>query len=209
MTDGTTSTRTALVPLILRIALGAIFIFHGVDKVTGPGTDWGASWATRLWQQERQPPGEVLTRLNLLATDTDEKRQMVKEAQTALGLAYAHAEPELPPGLQPHLSQLAVAWGELLCGLLLIAGLFTRVAALLMIVVQVGAIWTLTWDRGFTFASGGGYEYNLALLAMCVVLLLTGSGPLMAVDHWLFARRKPAAAAVPPPAKAEPAQPIV
>jgi uncharacterized membrane protein YphA (DoxX/SURF4 family) len=206
MTDGT-STRTALVPLILRAALGAIFIFHGIDKITGPENDWGANWATHLWHQDRQPPTDVLRRLNMLADGTDdEKRQMVKDAYTTLGLAYTHSESQLPSGLEPFWAQLAVAWGELMCGIFLIAGMFTRLAALLMIVVQLGAIWTLTWDRGFTFASGGGYEYNLALLAMCIVLLLTGSGRLLSVDQTLFTSRKPVKATA--TATPEPAHPV-
>jgi putative oxidoreductase len=31
-------------PLLLRLALAAIFIFHGMDLVGGPDKDWGANW---------------------------------------------------------------------------------------------------------------------------------------------------------------------
>jgi uncharacterized membrane protein YphA (DoxX/SURF4 family) len=43
-----------------------------------------------------------------------------------------------------------------------------------MIIIQV-AIITLTWYRGFSFA-GGGLEYNIALIAMCLALIYLGSG---------------------------------
>jgi putative oxidoreductase len=39
----TNFTKNALVPLLLRLALAAIFIFHGLNMV-GPDQGWGASW---------------------------------------------------------------------------------------------------------------------------------------------------------------------
>jgi putative oxidoreductase len=81
-----------------------------------------------------------------------------------------------------------VAWGELIGGIALLVGLLTRLSAAAMIAIQVGAIATVTWARGFSFAAGGGYEYNLALLGMCVALLLTGGG-YYSVDRCLTGRR--------------------
>src|SRR5437660_368382 len=46
--------------------------------------------------------------------------------------------------------QAAVAWGELICGILLVLGLFTRLAALGLIAVMVGAIYKVTWRLDFT-----------------------------------------------------------
>ena len=34
--------RNTLVPLVLRLALAAIFIYHGLDKVSGKNNEWGA-----------------------------------------------------------------------------------------------------------------------------------------------------------------------
>ena len=40
----TTFAKQALVPLLLRLALAAVFIFHGLALVGGPDKGWGASW---------------------------------------------------------------------------------------------------------------------------------------------------------------------
>jgi putative oxidoreductase len=101
---------------------------------------------------------------------------------------------ETPPQtLEHHAAQLAVAWGELLGGIALLFGFLTRIAAAGLLIIQVGAIYTVTWARGFSFDAGGGYEYNLALLAMCLTLMLSGGGAL-SLDRLLWRRRdrKPA-----------------
>jgi putative oxidoreductase len=38
--------KNVLVPLLLRLALAAVFIFHGVHMVSGPDHEWGAAWMT-------------------------------------------------------------------------------------------------------------------------------------------------------------------
>src|SRR5262249_7199983 len=70
--------------------------------------------------------------------------------------------------------QLIVAWGEFAGGVALLLGFLTRLAALGEFVIQVGAIYVVTWVRGFSFAAGGGYEYNVVLLASCLALVLAG-----------------------------------
>ena len=101
----------------------------------------------------------------------------------------------MPPYLQA-----TVAWGELLCGVALLIGLATRVAAMGIIVVMIGAIFMVTWKNPFTsletsrgFLVEVGYEYNYAIIAMCASLVVLGAGVLSA-DHFLW-RRKPATAA--------------
>lgn len=37
--------KLTLVPLVLRLGLAAVFIFHGLGKITPPEKDWGATWA--------------------------------------------------------------------------------------------------------------------------------------------------------------------
>jgi uncharacterized membrane protein YphA (DoxX/SURF4 family) len=41
----------------------------------------------------------------------------------------------------------------------------------------------------FTEVTGAGVEYNLAIVAMCLVLILTGPGPL-SIDSWQARWRK-------------------
>jgi putative oxidoreductase len=36
--------KNALVPVLLRFALAAVFIFHGLSLVSAEGNDWGARW---------------------------------------------------------------------------------------------------------------------------------------------------------------------
>jgi putative oxidoreductase len=77
-----------------------------------------------------------------------------------------------------------VCFFEFLGGIGLILGLFTRLAALAVAVVMVGAIAKVHWPHGFflnwsqTPDTGHGYEANLAFLAMAVACLLAGGGAL-------------------------------
>jgi putative oxidoreductase len=72
---------------------------------------------------------------------------------------------------------------ELLCGLLLVAGLFTRLAALLLACNMVGAIVTAGVQEGGTFNLG----VAPAMLVAMVFLLWAGCGAL-AVDNRLHAQ---------------------
>jgi putative oxidoreductase len=45
----------AITPLILRLALAAVFIFHGLEKVS-PEVDYGASWGAKM----PDPPHRML-----------------------------------------------------------------------------------------------------------------------------------------------------
>jgi putative oxidoreductase len=108
---------------LLRAALAAVFIYHGLDKVQQE-KNFGGNWA-----------GDML----------------------------------------PMVLQFLVAWGELLCGVAIALGLLTRVAALGIIVIMVGAIFTVTGQKGFSMV-GGGFEYNYVLILVAGALALTGAG---------------------------------
>ena len=91
-------------------------------------------------------------------------------------------------------SQLCVTYGELICGGVLLFGLFSRVAVLGIIVIQVGAIVLQTgqWDfintdyfpPNASFTPTGA-EYNIALIIMCLAVLAIGSGK-VSLDYLLF-----------------------
>jgi putative oxidoreductase len=131
------TTRNNLVALVLRLGLGAIFLFHGWNKLDLDHGRWGADWTAAYWGSHLgQPMPEALGYLWL---------------------------------------QLAVAWGEFLGGIFLLLGLFTRVAAVGMIVIQAGAIAMVTHALGF-FAQGGGWEYNFLLIAACLAQFVVGGG---------------------------------
>jgi putative oxidoreductase len=121
--------KNTLNPLLLRLMLAAIFIFHGYALVGGEGHQWGANW-----------------------------------------------NPSLPVP-----AQVAVAWGQLLGGIAFALGFLTRLAALGIIVIMAGAIATVHWPHGFDVVKGG-FEYNAAIIVMCLCLVLGGPGPL-AIDR--------------------------
>jgi uncharacterized membrane protein YphA (DoxX/SURF4 family) len=173
-----------LAPLILRLALGVIFIYHGNQKVFGPNTELGAAWAEAERTRQGAIPREILDRVDKVdVTDAEAKAQL----KAGLAKTYSEQAPPLPASLNWHAAQYAVAWGELLGGVALLLGFMTRVAALGLIVIQIGAIATVTSGRGFSFTQGGGYEYNIALLAALAALVIMGGGT-WAVDR--FFRRK-------------------
>lgn len=127
--------RNVLAPLILRLGLAIIFVYHGMSKL-GPANDWGLAWNKEL-----------------------------------------HAAIQAP-----------VAWGEFLGGLALALGFLVRPAALGLGVIMIGAIATVHPANGFD-ARNNGSEYNFCLLAVCLAVMLLGSGPL-ALDHWLWPKKR-------------------
>jgi putative oxidoreductase len=133
----TATTRNNIVALVLRLGLGAIFLWHGWNKLDLVHGGWGVDWTAKYW-------------------DTHIGQKM-PEAMTYLWL------------------QFLVSWGEFLGGIFLLLGLFTRISALCMIAIQVGAIWMVTYAQGF-FARGGGWEYNFVLIAACLAQFVVGGG---------------------------------
>ena len=83
-----------------------------------------------------------------------------------------------------------VCFFELFGGIGLVLGLLTRLSALAVAIVMVGAIAKVHWANGLfinwslTPNKGHGYEANLGFLAMAVACLLAGGGAL-ALDAWL------------------------
>jgi putative oxidoreductase len=73
---------------------------------------------------------------------------------------------------------------ELIGGILLMLGLGIRIIAGTFAAIMVGAIFTVKLKSGFV----GGYEFDLALLAMSLHLLLS-SNQFLAMDN-VFVRRE-------------------
>jgi putative oxidoreductase len=74
---------------------------------------------------------------------------------------------------------------ELIPGIALLAGLFTRYMALFLAVVMAGAIFAVHMQYGFFLPNG--VEFAFALLAANLTLLVGGPGAL-ALDEWLKRR---------------------
>jgi putative oxidoreductase len=67
------------------------------------------------------------------------------------------------------------AFTELVGGILIIAGFFTRGAAALLLVLMVVATVKVHLSKGF-FLAKGGLEYNLLIMCSLVVLVLLRAG---------------------------------
>ena len=76
--------------------------------------------------------------------------------------------------------QIPIALAEMVPGILLLIGIFTRMSASLLSIVMIGAIFyvkqagSLTGERGF--------ELDLILLASCLVVIVAGPGR-VSVSH--------------------------
>jgi len=89
-------------------------------------------------------------------------------------------------GLPPELAYAVIA-AEVLGGIALILGLWTRVVALAVVPILLGAIFTVHGAAGFFFSNaGGGWEYPAFWGVTLVVQALLGDGA--------FALRLPRAA---------------
>jgi putative oxidoreductase len=67
--------------------------------------------------------------------------------------------------------------------LLFVLGLVTPLAALLIVSTQIVAIATTHWKNGF-WNGGGGWEFNLVLIAGMLAVCATGPGR-FSLDRWL------------------------
>ena len=85
----------------------------------------------------------------------------------------------------PGFMAYVVALIELVGGIALILGLGTKIAAILMGIIMLGAIFTAKLSLGFL----NGYVYDLVLLVISIHLVLNGS-KLYSLDQLLFKGRK-------------------
>ncbi len=114
------------------------------------------------------------------------------------GLAGTHAGFVNHVGLSPVIAAIAMAL-EILGTFGLILGLFTRAAALAIIGVMLGAIFTVHLPNGFFMnfsgkQAGEGFEYHLLAIALGLVCLIAGGGR-VSVDRAIEDRRHPPLAA--------------
>ncbi len=95
--------------------------------------------------------------------------------------------PDAPDFIKPLPAavQLAVAWSELIGGIALGLGLLTRLAALGVAGIMVGTIYWLTGAQGFK----SGWDYNFAVIVMCLALMISGGGTL-AIDQVIRIKRR-------------------
>jgi putative oxidoreductase len=130
--------RTAIVTIIMRVVLGIIFVFHGVDKF-----QMGLS-NVEAWFSSIGIPGF---------------------------LAYV------------------VAVLELVGGVMLILGLFTRYVSGLFVVLLIGAIITAKLSGGLLGnGQGAGYELDLGFILVSLYLVVADRTP-FSVDRFIMSKR--------------------
>lgn len=79
-------------------------------------------------------------------------------------------------GLPGWLAYVTIAW-EVLGGVALVLGIWPRLAALALIPVLLGAIFTVHGPAGFFFTNpNGGWEFLALWIAALLALALTGDG---------------------------------
>ncbi len=78
---------------------------------------------------------------------------------------------------QPEFWAYVAAYVELLGGLCLILGIFTKVAAILLAALITVATVKVHLKNGF-FMGNGGWEYNFVIMSALIALLLGGPGKL-------------------------------
>lgn len=67
------------------------------------------------------------------------------------------------------------AYGEMIFGITLILGIYTKVSALAAFVFMLFAIYLVHWEKGF-FVNKGGYEYALVLAIASLSLYFSDGG---------------------------------
>lgn len=100
--------------------------------------------------------------------------------------------------IPPPLAALAIA-AEIGGSFALILGLFTRVAALAIISVMIGAIVIVHLPNGFFMnfsgkQAGEGFEYHLLAITLGLVCIAAGGGR-VSIDRAIMNRRRPVATA--------------
>jgi putative oxidoreductase len=80
----------------------------------------------------------------------------------------------------------AAAWTMFLGGLAILAGLFTRWAAIGILAVMVYAVFGIHWANGFA-AERGGWEPAATYATLCLCLMAVGPGSL-SLDRLFFGK---------------------
>jgi putative oxidoreductase len=110
----------------------------------------------------------------------------------------AHGYPKVFGGLSHHVESVAhiglpgwlayfSAAAEFGGGLLLIVGLFTRLAALAVCINMLVAVFGVHFKNGFL--GQGNYQFPLALAAMAFAVIFSGAG-VISLDHALRGKAK-------------------
>ena len=104
--------------------------------------------------------------------------------RSAIGIIFiVHGSGKLNPGFGVFLTgqlefppemQIPIALAEMIPGILLIVGIFTRISASMLAIVMLGAI--LYVKKATSLTGEDGFEFELILLAGTLVIITAGPG---------------------------------
>ena len=104
--------------------------------------------------------------------------------RSAIGVIFIlHGSGKLNPGFSGFLTgqlgfppemQIPIALAEMIPGILLIAGVLTRISASMLAIVMLGAIFYV--KKAANITGEGGFEFDLILLAGALVVITAGPG---------------------------------
>ena len=104
--------------------------------------------------------------------------------RSAIGIIFiVHGSGKLNPGFGGFLTgqlgfppemQIPIALAEMIPGILLIVGIFTRISASMLAIIMLGAI--LHIKKATSLTGEGGIEFELILLAGSLVVVAAGPG---------------------------------
>ena len=104
--------------------------------------------------------------------------------RAAIGIIFIlHGSGKLNPGFSGFLTgklgfppemQIPIALAEMIPGILLIAGVLTRISASMLAIVMLGAIFYV--KKAANITGEGGFEFDLILLAGTLVVIVAGPG---------------------------------
>ncbi len=104
--------------------------------------------------------------------------------RSAIGVIFIlHGSGKLNPGFSGFLTgqlgfppemQIPIALAEMIPGILLIAGVLTRISASMLAIVMLGAIFYV--KKAANITGEGGFEFDLILLAGTLVVITAGPG---------------------------------
>jgi putative oxidoreductase len=125
--------------LVIRLAVGLLFVGHGAQKLFGSFGGHGPDATGAFFEAQGMRPGRLMA--------------------------------------------LAAGAAEVVGGVLLAVGLLTPVGAALVSAVMFTAMWTVHAGKGL-WATEGGVEYNLVLIAAAFAVTAIGAGD-WSLDHAL------------------------
>lgn len=85
-------------------------------------------------------------------------------------------------GLPPEL-RIPIALAETIGGTAMILGILTRITGVIFGLILVDAIFHIRWENGF-FIANGGWDYDLALLSMAVLIITVGPSYISVSSRW-------------------------